>query len=49
MRATVVKKISVRLMDIIVDTQGLEVLCSDIVNDIIQVDTKEKIYTRVGK
>ena len=47
-RATVVKTLSVRLLDLIADAQGLEVLCGDIGNAFIQADTKEKIYTRVG-
>ena len=48
-RATVVKGISVRLLDLIADAQDLKVLCGDIGNAFIQADTKEKIYTRVGK
>ena len=48
-RATVVKGISVRLLDLIADAQGLKVLCGDIGNAFIQADTKERIYTRVGK
>ena len=47
-RATVVKSISVRLMDLIADAQGHQVLCGDIGNAFIQAKTKEKIYTRVG-
>ena len=47
-RATVVKTISVRLLDLIADAQGHEVLCGDIGNAFIQAHTKEKIYTRVG-
>ena len=48
-RATVVKGISVRLLDLIADAQGLSVLCGDIGNAFIQADTKEKIYTSVGE
>ena len=48
-RATVVKTISVRLLDLIADAQGHTVLCGDIDNAFIQAKTKEKIYTRVGK
>ena len=47
-RATVVKSISVRLLDLIADANGLQVLCGDIGNAFIQAMTKEKIYTRVG-
>ena len=47
-RATVVKTVSVRLLDLIADAQGLELLCGDISNAFIQAHTKEKIYTRVG-
>ena len=47
-RATVLKTVSVRLIDLIVDAQGLEVLCGDISSAFIQAHTKEKIYTRVG-
>jgi len=47
-RATVVKGISVRLLDIIAESQGLEVICGDIGNAFIQATTNEKIFTRVG-
>ena len=47
-RATVVKGISVRLLDIIADSQSLEVLCGDIGNAFIQANNKEKIFTRCG-
>ena len=47
-RATVVKSISVRLLDLIADANGLQVLCGDIGNAFIQAMTKEKIYTRAG-
>ena len=47
-RATVVKGISVRLLDLIADSQNLQVLCGDIGNAFIQANTKEKIYTRCG-
>ena len=47
-RATVVKGISVRLLDLIAEAQGLEVLCGDIGNAFIQATTNEKVYTRVG-
>ena len=43
--ATVVKGISVRLLDLIAKAQGLQVLCRDLGNAFIQADTKEKIYT----
>ena len=47
-RATVVKGVSVRLLDLIADAQDLEVICGDIGNAFIQAETNEKIYTRVG-
>ena len=47
-RATVVKSISVRLLDIIADAWNKEVLTGDIGNAFIQSDTNEKIYTRFG-
>ena len=47
-RATVVKGISVRLLDVIADSQSLSVLCGDVGNAFIQAMTKEKIYTRCG-
>jgi len=47
-RATVVKGISVRLLDLIADAQDLQVVCGDIGNAFIQAYTNEKIYTRVG-
>ena len=47
-RATVVKTLSVRLLDLIADAQGLEVLCGDIGNAFIKANTKEKIYTKVS-
>ena len=48
-RATVVKNISVRLLDVIADAQHLEVMVGDIGNAFIQAHTKEKIFTRLGK
>ena len=42
------KSISVRLLDLIADALGLQVLCGDIGNAFIQAMTKEKIYTRAG-
>ena len=47
-RATVVKTISVRLLDLIASAQKLIVLCGDIGNAFIQATTNEKIYTRAG-
>ncbi len=47
-RATVVKTVSVRLLDVIAAAQNLEVLTGDIGNAFIQANTKEKIYTRCG-
>ena len=40
--ATVVKGISVRLLDLIADSQNLKVLCGDIGNAFIQAHTKER-------
>ena len=47
--STVVKGISVRLLDLNTHAQDLKVLCGDIGNAFIQADKKEKIYTQVGK
>ena len=47
-RATVVKTVSVRLLDLIASAQGLKVICGDIGNAFIQAVTNEKIFTRVG-
>ena len=47
-RATVVKGVSVRLLDLIADSQNLSVLTRDIGNAFIQAHTKEKIFTRCG-
>jgi len=47
-RATVVKGISVRLLDIIAESQGLRVLTGDVGNAFIQANTAERVYTRVG-
>ena len=48
-RTTVVKRVSVRLLDLIVDSQNLSVLTGDIGNAFIQAHAKEKIYTNCGK
>ena len=48
-RSTVVKTVSVRLLDLIAYAQGLKVICGDISNAFIQATTNEKIFTRVGK
>jgi len=45
---TVVKGILVCLLDLIAESQGLEVLCGDIGNAFIQALTKEKVFTRCG-
>ena len=47
-RATVVKGISTRLLDIIAHRDGLKVLCGDIGNAFIQAHTREQIFTRCG-
>ena len=44
---TVVKVISVQLLDIIVESQGLHVLAGDIRNAFIQASTTAKVYTCV--
>ena len=48
-RAIVVKGISVRLLELITDTQNLDVLVGDIDNAFTQAKTKEKMYTRLCK
>ena len=48
-RATVVKTLSVRLLNIIADAWNKRVLTGDIGNAFIQSDTKEKIFTKFGK
>lgn len=47
-RDTVVKGISVRLLDLIAHRDDLEIICGDIGNAFIQADTKELCYTRCG-
>ena len=47
-RATVVKTVSVRTLDIIADLYGLQILQGDIGNAFIQAKTKEKCWTRCG-
>ena len=47
-RATVVKGISVRLLDIIAESQSLRILTGDIGNAFIQAKTNEKVFTKVG-
>ena len=47
-RATVVKGISVRLLDLVADSQNLSVLCGDIGNAFIQATTNEKVFTKCG-
>ena len=47
-RVTVVKSISVRILDLIADALGSQILSGDIGNSFIQALTKETIYTRVG-
>ena len=42
------KGVSVCLLDLIADSQNLQVLCGDIGNVFIHANTKEKIYTRCG-
>ena len=47
-RSTVVKGISVRLLDLIAHRDNLQVLCGDIGNAFITADCMEKIYSRAG-
>ena len=47
-RATVVKGISVRLLDVIAHHHGLKMLCSDVGNAFINAYTKEKVWERAG-
>ena len=47
-RSTVVKNISVRLLDVIAHRDGLRILTGDIGNAFIQAKTKEKVFTRCG-
>ena len=48
-RATIVKGISVCLLDIIADSQDLQVMCGDIDNTFMKANTKEKVCTCIGK
>ena len=47
-RATIVKVVSVRLLDLIDDSQNLKVLQGDIGNAFIQAHTKEKMVIKFG-
>ena len=47
-RSTVVKGISVRLLDLIAHRDKLSILCGDIGNAFITADCMEKIYSRAG-
>jgi hypothetical protein len=47
-RSTVVKGISVRLLDLIAHRDGLRTLCGDIGNGFITADCFEKIYSITG-
>ena len=47
-RATIVRGVSVRLLDIITDSQNLELMTIDIGNAFIQVHTQETIYIKWG-
>ena len=47
-RATVVKCISVCLLDLITDSQDLTVITGDIENAFIQAESKENIFTKCG-
>ena len=48
-RATFVKGILVRVLDLIAESQGLEVLCGDIGHAFIQAFTKEEVFTQCGR
>ena len=48
-RSTVVKGISVRLLDLIAHRDNLPILCGDIGNAFITADCLEKIYSRAGR
>jgi hypothetical protein len=48
-RSTVVKGISVRLLDVIAHRDNLSILTGDIGNAFIQAPTQEKVYTICGK
>ena len=47
-RATVVKGVSVRLLDVIAHHHGLKTLCGDVGNAFINAYTKEKVWARAG-
>ena len=47
-RATVVKGVSVRLLELVVESQDLQVVGGNIGNTFIRANTKENIYTRCG-
>ena len=46
--SSVVKTISVRLLDIIADRDGLEILCGDVGNAFVTANCLEKVYSRAG-
>ncbi len=47
-RSTVVKGISVRLLDLVAHRDSLQILCGDIGNAFITADCLEKVYSRAG-
>jgi hypothetical protein len=47
-RSTVMKGISVRLLDLIAHRDNLKILCGDIGNALITADCLEKVYSRAG-
>ena len=47
-RSTVVKNVSVRLLDVIAHRDNLNTLCGDIGNAFIQAKTKEKVFSICG-
>ena len=48
LRSTVVKTVSVRLLDLIAHRDGLTTLCGDVGNAFITADCLEKVYSRAG-
>ena len=46
--SSVVKSISIRLLDVIAHKQGLTMLCGDIGNAFVTAPNLEKVYTRAG-
>jgi hypothetical protein len=47
-RSTVVKGVSVRLLDVIAHRDNLKILCGDVGNAFVNATTKERVYSRAG-